>query len=141
MSYFTLILFTSLDCSQAGRKLKGEAKALIRGSRVKSPQYPPLGEMGSGQQPRGPRYISAMADLHLHSSMTHMKVYREHRSQEPFTGGTPAFLGEPTSAEEGKPGAPPLPPPLLIGLAESLSTANPRQPSDIISSSGTKTYS
>lgn len=36
-SYFTLILFTSLDCSQAGRKLKGEAKALIAGSRVKSP--------------------------------------------------------------------------------------------------------
>lgn len=34
-----------------------------------------------------------------------------------------------------------LSPPLLIVLAESLSTANPRQPRDIISPSGTKTCS
>ena len=32
MNDFTLVLFTFLDYSQAGRKLKAEAKALITGS-------------------------------------------------------------------------------------------------------------
>lgn len=46
----------------------------------------PLREIRSGQQPRGKRYLSATADLLLHPSMTHAKVSREQRSQDPFTG-------------------------------------------------------
>jgi len=92
MSDFILVLFAS----QSGRKLKGKTKVLITGSC--QGQIPssilPWGEIRNGQQPRGTRYLSVIADLLLHPSMTHVKVYREQSSQEPFTGGTPAFLGQ-----------------------------------------------